>query len=105
MQKRIVLTDEIVKECLDHRPGDGMPLSYWSSAMPHYGDDLLGWDKYENDKFIEQQEEGSLFFCKVLNFVNRTKKLNEKRKLQPTYCLKVRNNPIPHFIYHGLLLD
>jgi len=102
----VILSDRDVMICLSHKPGDGTPFEYWPNECYHF-EEKDGWDTWENKIFKEHYPQCMAYFSSMLSFVKRTQKLNNKRKLNKTYCLKVRptRKHNPRFKYYGDLLN
>ena len=108
-RKPIELTDEDVLLVLNYKKGDGIPVKFYPTVMYH-STPCYGWDRWENDKFEEQWDEGAKYWNSLCGFVFRQQKLNKIRDKNPHYLKKSKANyingyhPNPKFIYYGELL-
>jgi len=86
----IILTDQDFDDVINcHQTG--MPLKYWS-RYTYTSNPMDGWDIWENERYLEEEESCLKLWQKIMSFVRRYIKLHQKRKLNPLYCNKSARN-------------
>lgn len=70
---------ELQKININHKIKLYLPVIFYPNEMPHsFPED--NWDIYENDKFMEQNNEISKYWSRLISLYNRIEK--------KTYCCK-----------------